>query len=44
MFGVSPESACENATDELPEPSAVPAVAGRRVPKLSLQAPGLVVA
>ena len=33
----------ENATVALAEPRAVPPVAGRRVPKVSLQVPGLVV-
>src|SRR6185436_673542 len=36
-----PLSGCEYATGELPAPSDEPPDAGTRVPKLSLQAPGL---
>ena len=35
---------CEYATDALPEPSDEPPAAGARVPKESLQDPGLAVA
>src|SRR3954469_16480660 len=41
--GESPVTACENDTDALPGPRAVPPLAGARVPKASLHAPGLTV-
>ena len=35
---------CENATDELPEPSNEPPVVGTRVPNASFGVPGFVIA
>src|SRR5437868_6620206 len=39
-----PVTGCEKLTKVRPEPRAVPPLAGTRVPKVSLQAPGLAVA
>jgi hypothetical protein len=43
VFADSPEIDCVNGTEAVPEPSAEPPEVGARVPKLSLQVPGLVV-
>ena len=40
--GLRPLADSENETLALPEPNTVPPLAGRRVPKLSLQLPGSV--